>query len=56
MIDNFITKLKSNKQISIDFPDIQFKKSHRDIEKDVEILRFQIDCIAKKPDEKEGRI
>ncbi|MCK4694540.1 MAG: hypothetical protein KAT74_02195 [Candidatus Cloacimonetes bacterium] len=56
LIDNFITKLKSNKQISIDFPDIQFKKSHRDIEKDVEILRFQIDCIAKKPDEKEGRI
>ncbi|MCK4653180.1 MAG: hypothetical protein KAU01_01920 [Candidatus Cloacimonetes bacterium] len=56
LIDNFITKLKSNKQISIDFPDIQFKKSHRDIEKDVEILRFQIDCIAKKPDKKEGRI
>ncbi|MCK4312561.1 MAG: hypothetical protein KAW88_07485 [Candidatus Cloacimonetes bacterium] len=56
LIDNFITKLKNNKHIIVDFPDIKFKKSHRDIEKDVEILRFQIDCISKESGKKEGRI
>ncbi|RLC50228.1 MAG: hypothetical protein DRZ79_04720 [Candidatus Cloacimonadota bacterium] len=45
LIDNFILQLKNNKQISVDFPEIKFVKSRRDFEKDVEILRFQIDCI-----------
>ena len=44
MINDFINKLKNNPQISGDFPDIGFVKSYRDKEKDVEILRFQIDC------------
>ena len=44
LINDFINKLKNNSQISGDFPDIGFVKSYRDKEKDVEILRFQIDC------------
>ncbi len=44
LINDFINKLKDNPQISGDFPDIGFVKSYRDKEKDVEILRFQIDC------------
>jgi len=46
IIEDFINKLKSNEQISSDFPEITFMKSRRDFEKDVEILRFQIDCEA----------
>ena len=53
IIEDFIAKLKSNEQISSDFPEITFMKSRRDFEKDVEILRFQIDCEAIKF-EKEG--
>lgn len=44
LIDSFISELKANKQISGDFPDIKFVKSRRDFEKDVEIVRFQVDC------------
>ena len=55
LINNFINELKSNEQINIDFPDIQFVKSTYDIEKDVEILRFQIDCITKDSRKKGGR-
>ncbi|MBC8527242.1 MAG: hypothetical protein ISS28_03675 [Candidatus Cloacimonetes bacterium] len=47
LIDEFITELKKNKHISSDFPGIKFVKSRRDFEKDVEILRFQIDCFPK---------
>ncbi|MFO7896854.1 MAG: hypothetical protein R6U84_07980 [Candidatus Cloacimonadales bacterium] len=55
LIDSFIGDLKANKQISEDFPDIQFVKSTTDYEKDVQILRFQID--AKIEDQgKRGRI
>ncbi|MBN1948539.1 MAG: hypothetical protein JW784_02230 [Candidatus Cloacimonetes bacterium] len=46
LIDDFIANLKANEQISIDFPDIKLVRSRRDFEKEVEILRFQIDCIA----------
>lgn len=46
LIDDFITELKNNLHISSDFPEITFVNSRRDFEKDVEILRFQIDCIA----------
>ena len=46
LINDFIDNLKANEQISVDFPDIKLVKSSRDFEKDVEILRFQIDCIA----------
>lgn len=46
LIDDFIASLKTNEKISADFPDIKLVRSRRDFEKDVEILRFQIDCIA----------
>jgi len=52
LIDNFILTLKENEDISIDFPDIKFVKSTKDVEKDVEILRFQIDCIGKNVEKK----
>ena len=44
LIDEFIRKLEINTHISSDFPEIIFVKSSRDFEKDVEIMRFQIDC------------
>lgn len=47
LIDSFIYSLKMNEDISLDFPDIRFVKSTKDIEKDVEILRFQVDCVSK---------
>jgi len=46
LIDDFILTLKSNQQISADFRDIRFVKSNKDKEKDVDIIRFQIDCIG----------
>lgn len=52
LIDNFILTLKENEDISIDFPDIKFVKSTKDVEKDVEILRFQVDCIGKNVEKK----
>jgi len=55
LINEFINELKSNEQISIDFPEIQFVKSSKDKEKDVDILRFQIDCISKSHSKKGGR-
>lgn len=55
LIDDFISKLKDNEQISIDFPDIKFVKSRRDFEKDVEILRFQVDCVPKDYKQKRRR-
>lgn len=45
LINEFIENLKKNEQISSDFQEIYFVKSMRDFEKDVEIIRFQIDCI-----------
>ena len=45
LINEFIENLKSNSQISGDFDEIYFVKSMRDYEKDVEIIRFQIDCV-----------
>lgn len=47
IIEDFIKKLKNNEQISSDFPEIEFVRSRQDFEKDVEILRFQIDCISR---------
>jgi hypothetical protein len=44
LINEFITNLKENKQISSDFPEIKFVSSSRDIEKGVDIIRFEIDC------------
>jgi hypothetical protein len=55
LIDSFIGDLKANKQISEDFPDIQFVKSSTDFEKDVQILRFQIDAKVEE-EGKRGRI
>lgn len=56
LIDDFIGNLKMNEQISVDFPDIKLVKTRRDFEKDVEILRFQIDCIAVNWGDKEDTI
>lgn len=53
LINEFIDNLKKKEQISTDFPDIQIVRSSRDIEKDVEILRFQIDLLAKEFDEED---
>jgi Tfp pilus assembly protein PilN len=47
LIDGFITKLKLNEQISVDFPDIKYARATRDKVKDTDILRFQIDCFNK---------
>jgi hypothetical protein len=47
LIDMFIAKLKSNEQISMDFPDIKYARASRDKVKDTDILRFQIDCYSK---------
>jgi Tfp pilus assembly protein PilN len=47
LIDGFITKLKQNEQISVDFPDIKYSRATRDKVKDTDILRFQIDCFNK---------
>ncbi|MEA1973619.1 MAG: hypothetical protein U9N34_10085 [Candidatus Cloacimonadota bacterium] len=44
LINDFISELRANKQISTDFPEIKFVKSRRDYEKDIEIVRFQVDC------------
>ena len=49
-------QLKEDEEISKDFPDIKFVRSNRDLEKDVEILRFQIDCISEEFDELGGKI
>jgi len=46
LIDNFITELKNNVHINTDFPEITFVLSRLDYEKDIEILRFQIDLIS----------
>ncbi|MCF7793796.1 MAG: hypothetical protein K9N09_08610 [Candidatus Cloacimonetes bacterium] len=54
LIDNFINQLKNDEQINKDFPEIIFVKSRRDMEKDVEILRFQIDAISEEFDEEGG--
>ena len=55
LIEDFIEKLKANDQINQDFPNIKFVKSSRDKEKEVDILRFQIDCVPKKIDKKARR-
>lgn len=46
LIDEFIAGLKANQQISGDFREIKFVRSTRDREKDVDIIRFQVDCIS----------
>ena len=51
LINEFIANLKMKEQISTDFPDIKIVRSTRDVEKDVEILRFQIDLVAQSFDE-----
>jgi hypothetical protein len=47
LIDMFISKLKANEQISMDFPEIKYARASRDKVKDTDILRFQIDCYSK---------
>jgi len=52
LINDFIASLKEKEQISTDFPEIQIVRSNRDVEKEVEILRFQIDLVAQSFDER----
>lgn len=47
LIHDFIESLRLNHQISLDFDEIRFVRSNRDREKDVDIIRFQIDCIGR---------
>lgn len=46
LINEFIHILENNEHISSDFPEIKFVKSRKDYEKDVPILRFQVDCVT----------
>jgi hypothetical protein len=55
LIDSFIQSLKTNPQISQDFPEIIFVKSNRDREKDTDIIRFQVDCKGADPDAKSAK-
>jgi len=47
LIHDFVEKLKQNEQISSDFPEIKIVHSRKDVEKDVEIMRFEIECTAR---------
>ncbi len=55
LIHEFIEDLRVHEQIELDFDEIRFVRSHRDREKDVDILRFQIDCIGKDITDRERR-
>ncbi len=54
LIDQFITKLKANDQISGDFQEIKYSKANRDKVKDTDVLRFQIDCFSSDFDTRKG--
>jgi hypothetical protein len=47
LINEFIDDLNVNEQIDIDFDEVRFVRSSRDREKDVQIIRFQIDLIGR---------
>ena len=47
LIYDFIENLKDNPQISGDFDEIKFERAHRDKEKDIDIIRFEITCIGR---------
>ena len=47
LINEFIDDLRIHEQIDIDFDEVRFVRSSRDREKDVEIIRFQIDLIGR---------
>ncbi|MCB5230533.1 MAG: hypothetical protein WCX83_00555 [Candidatus Cloacimonas sp.] len=55
LIHEFIESLNGNPQINADFSDIKFVKSSRDREKDVDIIRFQIDCVGRDLAKKDRR-
>ncbi len=55
LINEFIENLKNNEQINSDFQEVYFVKSVRDFEKDVEIIRFQIDCVHQGTSKLTGR-
>ena len=56
LIDQFITKLKANEEISSDFPDIKYARASRDKVKDTDILRFQIDCFSSDYNARKGGV
>lgn len=55
LIHDFIESLRDNEQINLDFDEIKFVRSNRDRERDVEILRFQIDCIGREVSARDRR-
>lgn len=55
LIHEFIESLRVNDQINLDFDEIRFVRSSRDREKDVDIIRFQIDCIGRAISERDRR-
>ncbi|MCD4829542.1 MAG: hypothetical protein K8R90_08975 [Candidatus Cloacimonetes bacterium] len=50
IIEGFINDLQNNEQIAIDFPEIYFEKSRKDKEKDTDIVKFEIACVAREED------
>lgn len=48
LVYEFIESLKVNPQINEDFDDIRFIRASRDKEKDVDIIRFQIDAFGRR--------
>ncbi len=47
LIDEFIELLGVDPFISDDFAEVRFVRASRDMEQDVDIIRFQIDCIGR---------
>src|SRR5690554_1750717 len=56
LIHEFIEDLRVNDQISLDFDEIRFVRSSRDREKDVDIIRFQIDCFGRDVPDRRRRL
>lgn len=48
LVDEFIDSLRENPQINEDFDDIRFIRASRDTERDVAIIRFQIDLVGRR--------
>lgn len=47
LINDFIEDLRVHEQVVVDFDEVRFVRSNRDREKDVDIIRFQIDLIGR---------
>lgn len=56
LINDFIQDLLNNEDFNQDFSDIRFVRSSRDREQDVQVLRFQIDCVGVDYSRRERRL